>query len=130
MNILVTGASGHVGVNLIKALSSSGHHVRFLIHDNALPHPADNDVEVYRGNICQPDSISRACENVEIVYHLAARISIGADNWKTLEQINVTGTRNVVEACLSSGVRRLVHFSSIHAMVQRPFNTPVDESGL
>ena len=67
-------------------------------------------------------------ENVEIVYHLAARISIGADNWKTLEKINVSGTRNVVEACVNYGTRRLVHFSSIHAMVQRPFNTPVDES--
>ena len=50
------------------------------------------------------------------------------DSWPGLEKINVGGTRNVVEACLRAGVRRLVHFSSIHALVQEPLDTPVDES--
>jgi dihydroflavonol-4-reductase len=44
-----------------------------------------------------------------------------------LESINVAGTGNVVEACLRCGVRRLVHFSSIHALVQEPMDIPVDE---
>jgi dihydroflavonol-4-reductase len=127
MTILVTGASGHVGVNLVKVLAARGYHVRALIHDNSLP-PDWINTEVVRGDVCDLDSILRACENIEVVYHLAARISIGADNWATLEKINVTATRNMVEACLSSGASRLVHFSSIHAMVQEPFDMPVDES--
>jgi dihydroflavonol-4-reductase len=45
-----------------------------------------------------------------------------------LEDTNVNGTRNVVEACRRAGVRRLVHFSSIHALTQEPLNTPVDET--
>ena len=49
------------------------------------------------------------------------------NDWPAVEAVNVIGTRNVVEACLKCGVRRLVHFSSIHALVQEPMNTPVDE---
>jgi dihydroflavonol-4-reductase len=127
MTVLITGASGHVGVNLIKILAARGERTRALIHDNSLP-PDGYNIEIARGDICDFESILRACKNVEIVYHLAARISIGSESWEALEKINVRGTRNVVDACLRSGVRRLVHFSSIHAMVQEPVNIPVDES--
>jgi dihydroflavonol-4-reductase len=63
-----------------------------------------------------------------VVYHLAAIISLLKSEWPLVEKVNVIGTRNVVEACRRSGVKRLVHFSSIHAMVQEPFDKPVDES--
>jgi len=127
MTVLVTGASGHVGVTLVKMLTSRWSSVRALIHDNSFPCDKIN-IEVVKGDVCDLDSVIRACKNVEVVYHLAGRISIGADNWATLEQINIIGTRNVVDACLSSSVSRLVHFSSIHAIVQEPLDIPVDES--
>jgi dihydroflavonol-4-reductase len=127
MKVLVTGASGHVGVNLVKSLTARGYGVRALIHHNSLP-PGWGDIETVMGDICDFASVLHACKDVAVVYHLAARISIGADNWATLAKINITGTRNIVEACLRSGPRRLVHFSSIHAMVQKPFTKPVDES--
>jgi dihydroflavonol-4-reductase len=47
--------------------------------------------------------------------------------WQQCERVNVLGTRNVVEACLRSKVRRLIHFSSIHALEQEPKDSPVDE---
>ena len=48
-------------------------------------------------------------------------------DWPRVEAVNVGGTRNVIEACRTSGVRRLVHFSSIHAIDQEPFSQAVDE---
>jgi dihydroflavonol-4-reductase len=63
-----------------------------------------------------------------VVYHLAAYISISSDEWPLLEEVNVIGTRNVVEACLRCGVRRLVHFSTIHNMTHGPKDTPINES--
>jgi dihydroflavonol-4-reductase len=48
--------------------------------------------------------------------------------WSRLEAINIIGTRNVVEACLAAGVRRLVHCSSIHAFQQAPLDQPLDET--
>jgi len=63
-----------------------------------------------------------------VVYHLAARISIFQHDWPLLEAVNVAGTRNVVEACLRCGVRRLVHFSTIHSIARAVADLPADES--
>ncbi len=127
MTVVVTGAGGHVGANLVRTLIAQGRPVRCLVHVNTraidgLP------VETIQGDINNPDSLHRAFQGAEVVYHLAARISLSMKDWPVLESVNVTGTHNVVEACLSTGVRRLVHFSSIHALVQEPLAIPVDES--
>jgi dihydroflavonol-4-reductase len=127
MITLVTGASGHIGVNLVRALVAQERRVRILVHEHNFP-LAGLDIEVVRGDICDPDSLRRALTNVDTVFHLAARISIALDRWTLLERINVTGTRNVVDACLHAGVRRLVHFSSIHAFMQTPLDCPLDET--
>lgn len=127
MTVVVTGAAGHVGANLVRALLDRGRSVRCLVHVNT--RPIDGlDVEIVRGDVCDPASLSRAFQGAEVVYHMAARISLSMNDWPALEAVNVTGTRNVVEACRRAGVRRLVYFSSIHALVQEPLSVPVDES--
>ena len=70
----------------------------------------------------------KALSGAEVVYHLAARISVTGDPDGMVRKINVEGTRNVANACLRDGVRRLVHFSSIHAFRQRPLDQPLDET--
>lgn len=125
--MVITGATGHVGANLVRALIAQGDPPRCLVHVSSraidgLP------VERVPGDIGDLASLCRAFEGADVVYHLAARISLAMADWTALEAVNVTGTRNVVEACLRAGVRRLVHFSSIHALVQEPFSVPVDES--
>jgi dihydroflavonol-4-reductase len=126
MTTVVTGATGHVGANLVRALLAQGRRVRALIHINRRAIEG-LDVEIVEGDVCDVASLRGAFNGAEVVYHLAARISISMGEWPLLERINVTGTRNVVEACLRSGVRRLVHFSSIHAIIQEPLDVPVDE---
>jgi len=125
--IVVTGAAGHVGANLVRALVEKGRFVRALVH---LDRQALEglDIEVVPGDICDLESLLKAFANAEVVYHLAARISISKDRWSRLEAVNVIGTRNVVEACLRCSVRRLVHFSSIHTMTDTATDIPVDES--
>ncbi len=124
--IVVTGAAGHAGANLVRDLMTQGRPVRALVHldQRALE---GLDIEVTQGDICDLDSLLKAFKGAEVVYHLAARISISKDPWSLLEAVNVVGTRNVVEACLGCGVRRLVHFSSIHTMIDTT-DIPVDES--
>jgi dihydroflavonol-4-reductase len=86
------------------------------------------DVEVVKGDIRDLKSLTRAFKGAEVVYHLAAHISILKSEWPLLEAVNIIGTRNVVAACLRCGVRRLVHFSSIHSIAPAPTHTRVDES--
>ena len=128
MLVVVTGAAGHVGANLIRALLAQGRPVRALVHVNRQVVEGLEAVEVIEGDICNPDSLANAFEGAEVVYHLAAHISILKDERPLLESVNVTGTRNVVEACLRCGVRRLVHFSSIHTITQALMDIPLDES--
>jgi dihydroflavonol-4-reductase len=127
MTVVVTGAAGHVGANLVRALIAQGHPVRCLVHTNSRPIEGLT-VERFVGDVADLDSLCRAFRGADVVYHLAARISLSMDDWPVLEAVNVAGTRNVVEACWRTGVRRLVHFSSIHALVQEPLSIPVDES--
>jgi dihydroflavonol-4-reductase len=127
MITVVTGASGHVGANLVRALIDKGRPVRALVHEHS-ESLEELDIEIARGDVCDIDSLSRAFDSAEVVYHLAARISISMDDWPLLERVNVIGTRNVIEACMRGGVRRLIHFSSIHALVQEPLDVRVDES--
>jgi len=84
--------------------------------------------EIVLGDVCHTASLREAFKGADVVYHLAARISLNMNDYPVLEPINVAGTRNVVQACLDCGVRRLVHFSSIHAFIQESIGKPMDES--
>lgn len=124
--IAITGASGLVGGNLVRALLAQGQSVRALIHRD---HRALDDlkVETVSADLTDPASLERAFDGAQVVYHLASSISIRMDNWDELQRVNVAGTQNVVEACLRCGVEKLVYFSSIHAYQQEPFDLPLDE---
>jgi dihydroflavonol-4-reductase len=126
MIVAVTGATGHIGANLVRALLARDHQVRAFIFENTRAIEGLN-VETVKGDIRDPETLEKAFSGVEVVYHLAAVISLSMNDWPELEATNIQGTRNVVESCLKCGVRRLVHFSSIHAVSQEPLDSPVDE---
>jgi dihydroflavonol-4-reductase len=125
--VLVTGASGLVGANLVRALLGQGREVRAIIHSDrrAL---AGLDVETIRADVRDLTTLERAMAGVEVVYHLVGAISLAMDSGPEMEAVNVLGTRNVVSACMNLGIQRLVHFSSIHALCQEPLDQPVDET--
>jgi dihydroflavonol-4-reductase len=125
--IVVTGASGLIGGNLIRALIAQGKPVRALVHKDRRA-IQDLDIEIVHGDILDPSSLQRAFKDAEIVFHLAGSISLSSKSWDLVEAINDTGVRNVVQACLQTGVKRLVHFSSIHAIKQEPLDAPLDET--
>jgi dihydroflavonol-4-reductase len=127
MTVVVTGAAGHVGANLVRALLAQGRTVRVLIYKDRRAIEGLN-VEVAEGDLREPPTLAQAFEGAQTVFHAAAHISLSTDNWADLTAVNVEGTRNVIEACRSRGVRRLVHFSSFHALEQEPLHRVVDES--
>ncbi|MEJ2556139.1 MAG: NAD-dependent epimerase/dehydratase family protein [Anaerolineae bacterium] len=124
---VVTGAAGHVGTNLVRALLVRGQGVRALVHHDRRALEG-LEVGIVPGDVGDLDSLRRAFTGADVVYHAAGYISISTHEWRRLEAVNVFGTRNVVEACLQCGVRRLVHFSSVEALVDEPLNIPVDEA--
>ena len=126
MTVLVTGAAGHLGGNLVRVLLSRGTSVRALVHRDV--RAIDGlDVEVVRGDVRDLASLRAACQDIDQVYHTAGYVSIQEDDWPLLQEINVLGVRNVVQACLESDVKRLVHVSSIHALDTDLAQGAVDE---
>jgi nucleoside-diphosphate-sugar epimerase len=125
--ILVIGGNGFVGRHLVPALHDRGHRVRVL----ALPTEdtrwlEERGVVVYRGDICQPDTLVAPMQGIDRVVHLAGMMGV----WRPMEQyyaVNVTGTENVCRAVLVAK-SRLIHVSSwtVYGMgVGRPVHEDV-----
>ncbi len=127
MVVAVTGATGHVGANLVRELVAQGRTVRALVfdRDEAL---AGVDVEIVRGDVRDPESLRGFFEGADTVFHLAAYISVLGGEIDRLTAINVEGVRNVMQACVDAGVKRVVHFSSIHALADVPKGRPINET--
>ncbi len=125
----VTGASGHVGGCLIRKLLAEGRSVRVLVHSDRRALEG-LDIEEVRGELHDPGVLDRLMRDAGTVFHCAARISIVGGQHGSVSDTNVAGTEAVVDACIRNSVRRLVHFSSIHAFSAHPRSEPVDESRL
>jgi len=127
MIIAVTGANGHVGVNLCKALLALGHEVRALTHTHAQA-LKDIPVTLVKGDVLDRASLMPLLAGADVVYHLAARISITGDPDGMVHRINTEGPKNMVDTALACNVKRFIHFSSIHAFNQQPQSEPLDET--
>ena len=127
MTVVVTGASGHVGSNLVRELLRRGRPVRAVVHEN-LTGLEGLDIERVRADVCDPDSLRRAFEGAEVLFHLAAIISIDGSRRGRVPAVNVGGVENASQAALDAGILRMVHVSSIHAFRQEPLDEELDET--
>jgi dihydroflavonol-4-reductase len=127
--IVVTGATGHIGTTLIRKLITRKEKVRAVVMPGEDITPLKGlEIEIIQGDVRDSGSLKQAFEGANLVYHLAGVISILPGNKNLLTGVNVIGTQNVVEACLKSGVKRLIYTSSIHAVKESPQGTCIDES--
>jgi dihydroflavonol-4-reductase len=122
----VTGASGHLGANLVRALLERKWQVRALIHSDTRAIEG-LDIERVPGNVLDEESLKNAFAGADVVFHLAGHISIVNWDREEVKAVNITGVRNVVDACKATAVKRLIHTSSFHAHKQKPLDEPLDE---
>lgn len=113
--ILVTGAAGLVGKELIKQLLDAGEKVRALYHSAiiSISHP---NLEIIQCNILDVISLEEVMQGITHVYHSAAIVSYDPNDKQKLLKVNIEGTANVVNACISAAVKKLVHVSSVAAL--------------
>jgi dihydroflavonol-4-reductase len=126
---VVTGATGHIGNVLVRELIARQKTVRALVMPNDDCRPLTGlEVEIVSGDVTDVKSLESAFAGADTVFHLAGIVTIMPGMKNILQRVNVEGTRNVAEACRTSGVRRLVYTSSIHAIAEPPHGTVIDES--
>ena len=112
MRALVTGGHGFIGSHLVDALLGKGLEVRAMASpwgkvDNLALAQKHADFELVRADIREPESLRPALEDVEIVFHCAARVADWG-KWEQFEQTNIVGTKHVLEEAHTAGCRRFV----------------------
>jgi dihydroflavonol-4-reductase len=143
MKILVTGSTGFIGSQLCRALVEQGHRVLAFhrsssslrglegipgCHEQPALSPVAGCLEHILGDLNQADTLAAALQGVEVVFHTAGLTNPGAQAAR-LYNVNVEGTRNLLQAAQAAGVRRVVHTSSVSALgVPLVGSLPVDEN--
>jgi dihydroflavonol-4-reductase len=114
MKALVTGATGFVGAAVARALAAAGWQVRALVRagsDRSNLQPLA--VDPVEGDLADPNSLERALEGCEALFHVAADYRLGARHPEQLYRTNVDGTRNILSAARTARVPRIVYTSSV-----------------
>jgi dihydroflavonol-4-reductase len=115
--VLVTGASGLIGSNLCHRLIGLGYEVVGLVrqHSNLLG-LKDFTGKIVYGDILDEKGLSRLIEGADFVFHTAGLVSFDNRRREELFRVNVEGTRNVMNAALQVGLKKVVHTSSVAAI--------------
>ncbi|MCB0351231.1 MAG: NAD-dependent epimerase/dehydratase family protein [Bdellovibrionales bacterium] len=117
MKILITGATGFIGTWVTKSLLDRGHDIRVISRSGTANfHFPSEKIEVVRADITNQDSLTKAFQDVDSVFHLAGLIGYSRAMRQQMVTTNVVGTQNVVESCLKARCRRLVYMSSVVAI--------------
>lgn len=117
MKALVTGATGFVGSAVVRALFNAGIEVRVLARrDSDFSNLQAFKVQGAYGDLRDKDSLRKALAGCQQLYHVAAHYALWAKNPSIFYDVNVTGTRNILEAAREAGTERIVYCSTIGAI--------------
>ena len=117
MKALVTGANGFLGSWLCKRLLNDGHQVTALIRKNSDISEIENlKIDYAYGDVTDLNSLREAFKNKNHIYHLAGVVAYKASDREKMNQVNIEGTRNVVQICEEQKTEQLLHLSSVVAV--------------
>jgi dihydroflavonol-4-reductase len=113
MKVFVTGGNGFVGLNIVSALAEAGHETTAIVrHGSNTKYLEPLGVRIVSGGLNDRDALIEAMRGADAVIHTAGNTSCNWSDLPRLEAVNVIGTRNVVDAAIAVGVRRLVFTST------------------
>jgi dihydroflavonol-4-reductase len=129
---LVTGAAGHLGSAVVRQLVEKGCPVRALVlRGDKAADRLPKEVERFQGDLLDKESLKRffdvGKDREVIVIHCAGIVSTTSKFFQLLHDVNVTGTKNIVDLCLAAKVKKLVHVSSVHAIPVLPHGHTMKE---
>ncbi len=127
--VLITGATGFIGRAVADAAKKRGLELKLMIRsDKHIDQVKHLDYERVDGDLTDPDSLKKACEGVDAVFHVAAMFSMWVRDRDLLLKTNVDGTRAMLRAALDAGVGKIIYTSSVAAIGHRDDGKPSDET--
>jgi NADH dehydrogenase len=113
--IVITGATGFIGREVVKEALAEGHRVRAIVRDlrEAKRFDTTENVELFHGNVLSAESLAGAFDRAKAVIHLVGIINEWKEN--TFQRAHVEATRNVVDGAKKAGVKRYIHMSALGA---------------
>jgi dihydroflavonol-4-reductase len=128
MHAFITGATGFIGANLVRALLADGWLVRALVRPGSNRQNITGlPVEQVEGDLDDVQTLAEQIAGCEAVFHLAAHYSLWAKDRAAIYRVNLTGTENLLAAARAVGIRRFIHTSSVAAIGVPPPHTSGDE---
>lgn len=128
--ILVTGATGFLGSYLTRWLVQQGQSVRAIYRKNSPFHLVEDikdAVEWVEADLLDVPALGAAMSGIQRVYHTAATVSFDQRDISVMMRINAAGTANIVNLCLSEGIERLLHVSSVAAIGRKQAKATISE---
>ena len=139
MKVLITGGAGYVGSSLVYRLSNQSDVKEVIVYDNLsqknyalFTNREVNGAKIkfIKANILDNHSLSQALKDIDIVYHLAAKVADpNSDNdSQYFEQVNNWGTANVVREAVKAGIKKFIYLSSVYVYGQGPEKKSVEDT--
>ncbi len=126
MKALVTGGGGFLGRYIVEKLIARRDSVRVLGR-NRYPELEQLGVETIQADLRDPSAVTKACEKIDVVFHVAALPAIWG-RWQDFYSINVEGTKNVLAGCRAQGVSKLVYTSTPSVVFDQSDLSNIDET--
>jgi len=117
-NILLTGANGYVGKYVLQELLQRGYKVSgFIKRGMSIPNIENKNLQILKGDLLDKRSLNEALKGIDAVIHLAASVRIKSP--KINYDVNVVGSKNLIDACIQKNVKRVIFTSSISVLRSR-----------
>lgn len=116
MHTFVTGATGFIGQWLVKRLLEDGHKVDVLVRKPHLYNEKHENLTVIKGDITDPKSLEQIKPETDALFHLAGVIAYRKVDRPMMDKVNIEGTQNIIDACINSKVKKLIHMSTVCAV--------------
>ncbi len=124
---MITGGSGFCGVHLAARLIRDGYRVRILDTATLNMPRLEKSVEFVQADVRDASAAAKACEGIDVIFHMAAILPVSRSGRRTFYDVNVNGTVNILESSLKKKARRAVFISS-SAVYGVPKEAPINES--
>ncbi len=127
MKVAVTGATGHLGAALVRELFKRNYAIRALVRDHPKEWFDDIPIDFVNGDLENRKALLELMMECNCLIHAAGYISLRGDMDGLVHKTNVEGVKTVMEVAKASGIKRVIHISSIHAYRQKPIFDLLDE---